>query len=415
MFNTSFTSFFSDSVNSYLVVESKQGIIKHLTHLEEYILTQQKEGLNIAVNFLEDLYNTFKGHSTGRINTTVKYDGSPAIIAGYNPENGDFFVSTKSFANKTPKVNYTNDQIDKNYEGQTDLANKLKLALEYLPNVITENIYQGDYMFSADDLKILTYKEEKFVTFTPNTITYAIPVDSDLGKKVLKSKFGIVFHTRLTGPTLQELHKSFDVNYTEFNQAKNVWFDDAKFKDVSGIATLTQSEDELFLQEIARIKEAGNVVKWNNLEKEAYLKLNTYINSLIQKNTFVNSPEDNFYDFINWVKEKTVKDINKLKTERGQNKAYDELNSTLSSYESNKHNFINIFNLTIKLEKLKSLFVKKYDESIKTKQFIIQDDGSLQVTNNEGYVAVDHIGNMVKLINRLEFSRANFTKSKNRK
>ena len=45
--------------------------------------------------------------SSGGVNMTVKWDGAPAIICGVNPENGKFFVGTKSVFNKTPKINYT--------------------------------------------------------------------------------------------------------------------------------------------------------------------------------------------------------------------------------------------------------------------------------------------------------------------
>ena len=78
-------------------------------------------------------------------------------------------------------------------------------------------------------------------------------------------------------------------------------------------------------------------------------------------------------------------------------------------------NVINIFNLTRKIEQAKKIFITKYNSVIKTKQFITQPDGTLKVTAPEGYVAVDHLGNMIKLVDRLEFSKANFAVSKEQK
>ena len=40
--------------------------------------------------------------------------------------------------------------------------------------------------------------------------------------------------------------------------------------------------------------------------------------------------------------------------------------------------------------------------------FIEQPDGSLKVTDPEGFVIVDHIGRAMKIVDRLEFSAANF-------
>ena len=40
--------------------------------------------------------------------------------------------------------------------------------------------------------------------------------------------------------------------------------------------------------------------------------------------------------------------------------------------------------------------------------FQINPDGSYDVVDPEGFVAVDHIGNAVKIVDRLGFSAANF-------
>jgi hypothetical protein len=147
MLNQAFNSFYRDSTDKYFVLEQQEGIIKHLTHLEEYILTQQKAGLDIAVEFIKALTETFNGNADSGVFTTVKYDGAPAIFCGYNPENNKFFVATKSVGAKTPKVCYTVQDVQINYGEKPGLAEKMRLALLYLPNVIKDNVYQGDFMF----------------------------------------------------------------------------------------------------------------------------------------------------------------------------------------------------------------------------------------------------------------------------
>ena len=57
------------------------------------------------------------GHSNKKLNVTVKWDGgAPAIVCGSSPDNGKFFVGTKSVFNKTPKVNYTIQDIRNNHD-----------------------------------------------------------------------------------------------------------------------------------------------------------------------------------------------------------------------------------------------------------------------------------------------------------
>jgi len=158
MLDQAFNSFYQENTSKYLVLEQQEGIIKHLTHLEELILTRQKEGLDIAVEFINALAETFNGNADSGVFTTVKYDGAPAIICGFNPENNKFFVSTKSLAAKTPKINYTVQDIQLNYGQAPGLAEKMRLALLYLPKVIKENLYQCDFMFDKATYSKLTFK-----------------------------------------------------------------------------------------------------------------------------------------------------------------------------------------------------------------------------------------------------------------
>ena len=100
----------------------------HIEHLEDDIINYGAVGGRNAVNFLKSVRDMLVGNSSGKVNVSVKWDGAPAVICGTNPENGKFFVGTKSVFNVTPKVNYTNSDIRKNHEG--NLAAKLIVALK---------------------------------------------------------------------------------------------------------------------------------------------------------------------------------------------------------------------------------------------------------------------------------------------
>jgi len=411
MFDTSFRNFYKNA-SDILILEDSEGVIKHLTHLEELILTSKQEGLNIALSFLQELYEIFKGKTNSETFVSVKIDGSPACIVGINPENGHFFVSTKSVANATPKINYNELDVDKNHGHAPGLAKKLKLALKYLPAVISDGVYQGDFLFDQEDLEQQTIDGEDLITFKPNTITYAVPAHSPLAQRILHSKIGIIFHTKYSGSSLQNLQKSSDVNATEFNMTTDAFVDDAKFKDVSGMASFTNSESKK-LETLLRTSESlGKKIKWNDVSDTVYEYLNTFINSLIRAGKFVEDAHEEYDSFIHWVMAKGQKTLEGLKTEKGRQRKQEALDDLMNNIENSRLNILNLFVLTIKLEQAKRMFVHKYNSAIKTKQFIPDEKGNLKVTAPEGYVAVDHIGNMVKLVDRIVFSHANLTLNK---
>ena len=120
----------------------------HIDHLEELVLLRGQEGYDQARTALSNLLSHLQGKSKRKINTSVKWDGAPAIFAGKHPVNGKFFVATKSIFNKEPLINYTEADINDNHEGKPGLQAKLKQALNILPKLgMGNNVLWGDYMF----------------------------------------------------------------------------------------------------------------------------------------------------------------------------------------------------------------------------------------------------------------------------
>jgi len=414
MLDKAFNDFYKEST-PFISLNESVGILKHLTHLEELILTDKKTGFDIALQFINELYNEFSGNSDTKVFTTVKYDGAPAIFCGYNPENKKFFVATKSLGSLNPKVNYTIEDIDRNHGDKPGLAEKLKTALKYLPSVVKQNIYQGDFMFDKQTLYTVNYDGEEMLAFKPNTIVYTVSKDSDLGAKIANSEMGIIFHTRYTGPSLQKLKQEADVNISEFNLPQNVFVDDAKFKDMSGVVTLTEEENTKIKELIQACITAGKTIKWDLIPDSVYNSLKTYINSLVRSNKFVTNPEQEYNGYVDWLTEQANKDINSLKTDQGKQRKQQAFNQFLQNLNKVKIHILTLLNLTAKISEIKKTFINKYNSAIKTRQFIVEPDGSLKVTAPEGYVAVDKQGNKVKLVDRLEFSRANFAVPKKEK
>tara|TARA_Y100000310_G_scaffold6715_1_gene7521 strand:+ start:917 stop:2119 length:1203 start_codon:yes stop_codon:yes gene_type:complete len=378
----------------------------HLTHLEDLVL-EGSNRVQEAIYFLEEMQSMLSGNVSSKINATVKWDGAPAIICGINPENNKFFVGTKSVFNKKPKINYTLADIRKNHKG--GVVSKLQVALKHLPSLGMKGIYQGDMMFGPGDTKSQKIDGDDLITFTPNTITYAVDMNSDEGKKIKSAKMGIVFHTKYSGRKIKSLKASFGVNAKRFRKSRNVWFDDASFRDVSGNASLSSTESSNFSGIIKKIKSDFNKSKVFidslSTEKTMVEHLNIFINSQVRKGSTLLSVED----FTNFVDTKMQKGVDSLKTEAGKKKKELVKNNVMDSIKSKNKELNSVFSLHASLSDAKLFLLRKL-ESIKAMKSFIQTGSGFKVTKPEGFVAIDKLSNKaVKFVDRLEFSRANFS------
>ena len=197
------------------LTEAKEGKNLHLEHIEDEILNYGVDGGRASINFVRSLRDMFAGATRSSINMTVKWDGAPAIFAGIDPEDGKFFVGKKSVFNVEPQLYKTNADIDKYTSG--DLNAKFKVALREFPKLGIKGVLQGDLMFTSSGKKLTTYKDgsgksETMISFQPNTIVYMVPENTPFGKKIDRSKLGIVFHTSYSGKSLDSMTASFDID-----------------------------------------------------------------------------------------------------------------------------------------------------------------------------------------------------------
>lgn len=379
----------------------------HLTHLEELVLTRGEEGYEMARSFLLEMIKVLRGDGDTKVSTSVKWDGAPAIFAGINPDNGKFFVGTKSIFNKDPKINYTLEDIEQNHGHAPGLVDKLNKALYYLPSLGIKKILQGDFMFDDGMLEVIDIDGEPHYRFKPNTIIYAVPVNSKLGQQIGNAKFGIVFHT-----TYNDLKSgaSFGADVSRLKRRSDVWFDDAFFKNDTGTVTLTDDDEE---RVITLVTQADAVNRNINYEDIPLAKMNIYLNSEIRGGVFADDAQGSYQGFVEWNKNRLTKRINKLKSEKGKQRAMATGTAELEAIERSKNDILNVFRLSRLLFEAKNVFIEKYNNAVyATKHFVDDGSGDLKVTNPEGYVAVDFAGNGVKFVDRLEFSRANFMMDK---
>ena len=389
----------------------------HLEHLEDDILNNGMAGGQNAINFLSSLSDMLEGNTKRPMNVTVKWDGKPAIFAGTNPENGKFFVGTKSIFNKTPKINYTNADIDANHGG--GLADKLKDALKYFPRLGIPGVWQGDLLYTAGDLKSTNIDGETQVVFTPNTITYAVPDGSRLANRIKGSKIGVVWHTTYSGKTMADMKASFGADAKELNSIRTVWSTDATFKDTSGKVTFTSGESKQFqsLLNMAKgsLKKAGPYLRTlgndrNDLAVSSRLKI--FLNSYIRGGEQIRDTKNVLIRFEKYYETVLQKKVDSVRSEAAKKKWTDVKKTGLKELKSNKTSLYFVIATYITLQSAKTMVIRKLEQAENIGTFLRTPTG-YRVTAPEGFVAIDHIGKALKLVDRLEFSRANFTVDKN--
>ena len=400
------------------LTEDKGGKNLHLEHLEDEIINFGVDGGRAAINFLRSLRDMLAGGSRSSVNMTVKWDGAPAIFCGIDPEDDKFFVAKKSVFNVSPKLYKTDAEIDADLSGA--LVGKFKVALAELSKLGIKGVLQGDLMFT-DDVGTDTIDGESMLTFQPNTIVYAVPVDSELGKIINKAKIGIVFHTTYTGDALQDMKASFGANISSLRQTSSVWMDDATYKDTSGKSTFTATETEKVTNLLSQTGKSFQKINANKLRSFIKLQesmtgalagasLKTYNNSKVRAGEKITNPGAHAKGYEKWVEMSIQKQIDTVKSPAGKKKYENIQKEYIREVRKHTGNLKEIITFQNLLVDAKMLIVEKLNSVKGLTDTFIKTKNGFKVTNPEGYVAIDRVsGGAVKLVDRMEFSFNNFT------
>ena len=387
--------------------------LKHLEHLEDEMLNYGVEGCIASVNFLKELRKMLGcDNSTGFMQT--KWDGAPSVVCGTDPNSGMFFVGTKSVFAINSKACYRDADVDLYYEG--DLAEKLKYSLKYFSTLGIQGIVQGDLLFTTD-VKRETVNGEKLYTFTPNTITYGIPVDHPIGVATGKAKIGVVFHTHYRGTDFQTMQAvagakikgSIEVLSVDndtpmdrvgLNHSEEMLFD----KYVANIEKMCAASGD-FLDELTTLSGTAGDAKWH---VSSYLK--QFFNSQIKNQKTISNTTQALEDLTNFYHSKVKPLADKIKTPKTQvakkKLIYDSENYLIN----NATKFKSMLGLYKEIQEIKQFVIDKLDK-LETFKTFVQTDTGYKVTGPEGYV-LHKDGDMIKFVNRLEFSYNNFTVAK---
>lgn len=384
----------------------------HLEHIEDIILTDGYEGGRAVLEYFRGLLLTLKGSSSESVSVSVKWDGAPAVVCGTNPDNGRFFVGTKSVFAQSPKINYTKKDIAKNH-GTDDLGQKLLKCLVHLKKLGIQGVVQGDLLFTDDDVNRKNIGGKPHLTFTPNTITYAVPEGSDLAKQIDVAKVGIIFHTSYNGENLADMNASAGADVSNFAKSNDVFFDNATYKDVSGSAKFTDDETKQFFNGIEKLETLLNNVPRNltsllgqNNDFVPYFQM--FINSMVKQGQLPTDVNMFLREFVKFYKSRMKDQISGLKAQKALQLRQDKIKQMPQFISRVKKPLQAMLSFYKAVQTMKAFILKKMNQAMAIGSFQ-QTENGLEVTDPEGFVAVDKTGNAVKLVDRLGFSRRNLT------
>jgi hypothetical protein len=405
-----------------ILFESNIKKLKHLTHIEEAILHMGFNGARESIEILRSLRDALSGNASSMNNISEKFDGAPSIVFGVDPEDGQYFVGTKGVFAKDRKLIKSKEDLDRfGYQG--DLRNKLQTALEEFPKLGNKTVLQGDLMYTRDSISRDTIDGEKYITFTPNTITYAVPAKSELAKRILSTKIGIIIHTTYSdASSLDDMTASPGVvDISKLKNVSSIWYDDPYILNLSGMVTMTSSETQevnsylsqsgKIFRQMDRRSVDGLLQLFEDLPSSAAgMKLDTFINSMVRSGQLPEPGQgkrlaEKYMSYAKLWWEDRV--ITKLKTDSAKQSKKEFFDAWIQKIDPKV--IANIIDFMANVSRAKTLLINKIATGVESINTFVFDGGGYRVTTGEGYVISDKIsGNVWKLVDRLEFSKLNF-------
>lgn len=382
----------------------------HSTHIEDLCITEGTKGIGKALSGLLYIKNQF-GTTRKEISPvlTIKWDGSPSFIAGYLGSR--FFVASKSLFNKEPKINFSLEDIRKNHSG--GITEKLELLLKYIEPIIPEGkIFQGDFLFDSKIRKSETINGIDSWSFMPNTIQYSVDKSSKVGKDIGAAKIGVVFHTEYFSDDPEDPRsirlKKFGVKSSELKKSKDVWLTDVYHQDLGSVTSFETTESKWITTLKGVILKEQSKVRWSLIDKETKKHLLTFINSYIRSGTIQPDPDIIASNFDTYINQKYAKALSEKKTEKGKLTETKKFRSVLEFAKDIK-SVSKLFKIHACLTQIKMMILSKLDSVKKLNTFLVKSDGTLVVTGNEGFVLTRTGATGCKLVDRYNFSLANFS------
>jgi hypothetical protein len=394
--------------------EGSDGKLRHLQHLEDLMLDDGVAGMQRAIEVLRQFRHMLIGGGVSKaLHVTTKWDGAPSVVFGPDPADGKFFVATKSAFSKTPKLMKSHAQIAEIY-GSGGVGGVLHDCLSELALLRPTRVLQGDLLFSgARGVKARSIQGKDYLTFRPNTILYAVGVDSALGQSIDRAALGIVIHTMYSGSGTMARLRAAPITpgvFSTLKKTSRVTSLDASYDDVSGNVSFTNEEDgefSLLLSRVGTLAQKIPALTYTTFAAEPlHALMNIFLNQQVRGGR-AKSPRQTVNDLSLFLAERQKKEMAKRSSDDGKERVAATFTVMLDAVRTNRREMAQWFELHGAITAAKLMLIRKLAQAARVETFIPTADG-FRVTGPEGFVAVSHAGSMVKLVDRLEFSRANF-------
>ncbi len=393
----------------------------HLEHIEDEIFNTGVDGARQSILFLLSLTKMLSSGSKGVKNVTVKWDGAPAVFVGEHPETKEFIVAKKGLFAKKQEYYTSHEDIDEKLSG--DLAKKFHMCLDNFKDLGIKGILQGDLMFTKGDLKTEKINGESYVTFGPNTITYAVPSTSKLASTIRKAKVGVVWHTTYTGSTLSDMKASFGADISGLKKSSKVWMDNAEYQDVSGTATFNIKDTAEMTRLMSRAGKTFQSISSPKLKKFLTMQdsmpqgatYKTYHNSRVRAgdNLLRINYKNHANGYFKFAEEKLQKEVDKLKSPKGKATKQKNKDMFLTEIRKSLPDLVKLVEFQALINYGKTKVLSKLNQANQLTSMFTKKGNGYDVVAPEGFVAIDdNLGGAVKLVDRMEFSLNNFTVQK---
>lgn len=389
------------SFTEYLTeAASTEETTKKQTHLEhpEDLSFDSHDGVATADSHLRGLSDYLLGKKRGAPSmVSKKVDGAPAVHFTKDNE-GRIGVATKSMFNKTPKINYTPEDIERNHADSPGLVKILKAALEHGPKILPKDmkpgeIYKGDVLFGGDRP---ASKKGKDVSFQPNLLRYSVPSSSPEGAKIKNAKFGIAMHTKFnpdgsaTALTPKDKAK-FQDHPDVYNMSTDV---------ESNPSNYTPNEQREFEDNMEKARRAYSQVEPDTYDKLAghQVTLRTHVNDMVRK-----GGEPSFQGYMDFLTKKHQKDVDSVKTQAAKDRKIKAHSDAIQNITQNQKQLEKVIDLHKHLRAAKKVLLGVMAKNSKEKVELPNGEA----TTHEGYVTTMPDGSVVKHVDRDEFSKHN--------
>ena len=368
-------------------IDQKRLILKELSparinHAEDLIFWEGSAGAMRAVQQLEQL-------AKGTKSLTIKWDGSPAIIFGRNP-NGEFIFTdkhgfmAKSYDGRATSPDDLEGAIMQRAKDKSkaktyrQYASKMKSVFELFQNAVPNN-FQG--YFVGDMLYFNTPKKVgNSYVFQPNVVNYQVPAETDLGKRMGSSRAGVVVHYIMS-------EKGRTMPVKDLNMIQGT--------DVLAIPPTTVNKSQPV--DVSAVNQLKGMIQQSSsgidklLDRNALagMKLADFPNLLY---TYLNSKVDSGMkglgsDFVKWLQSSAVTEVKKTRI--------------MNYIKANTQSFMALWKIVNGIMVAKDSIIRQLDKS----------KGAVNATVNgkpggEGYVLKSPKGN-IKLVRRSGFTKAN--------